>query len=76
MNGMSRNPSAPEEPVLEMDEIQGLVVPGLLKPRQTLLGVRIPLGSREVALNFKKLLRELADEIFETIQDYREDKAS
>jgi deferrochelatase/peroxidase EfeB len=63
MNGMSRNPSAPEEPVLEMDEIQGLVVPGLLKPRQTLLGVRIPLGSREVALNFKKLLRELADEI-------------
>jgi Dyp-type peroxidase family len=63
MNDTSRWPSAPEEPVLETKEIQGLVVPGFLKPHQTLLGVRIPHDSREVVLNFKELLRGLADEI-------------
>ena len=64
MNDTGRGPNPPtdREPVLEMREIQGLVVPGLLKPHQTLLGVRIPGGSREVELNFKKLLCRLVEE--------------
>lgn len=57
------------EPVLEMTEIQGLVVPGFLKPHQTLLGVNIPDESREVVLNFKQLLRRsVEEEIFTTAQ--------
>ena len=33
--------SAPLEPFLEMDDIQGMVVPGFLKPYHTLLGLRL-----------------------------------
>lgn len=33
---------APIEPVLEMPDIQGIVVPGFFKPRQTLLSIRLP----------------------------------
>ena len=64
MTDTSQGTSAPtdREPVLEVREIQGLVVPGFLKPRQTLLGVQIPDESREVILNFKQLLRNLVDE--------------
>jgi Dyp-type peroxidase family len=85
MNDTSRgsNPPTDREPVLEMREIQGLVVPGLLKPHQTLLGVRIPGGSREVALNFKKLLCRLveeeivttAEETLENRKEYRQVRA-
>ena len=61
MNDTSRgsHPPTDREPVLEMREIQGLVVPGLLNPHQTLLGVDIPDESREVVPNYKKLLRGL-----------------
>ena len=38
------------------------MVPGFLKPHQTLLGVQIPDGSREVTLNFKQLLCRLVEE--------------
>ena len=64
----------PEEPVLEMDEIQGIVVPGFFKPHQTLVYIRIP-ESREVLNHFKTLLRSLADEIStaqQTLDDRRE----
>jgi hypothetical protein len=30
----------PLEPVLDMDDIQGIAVPGFLKPHQILLGIR------------------------------------
>jgi Dyp-type peroxidase family len=64
MSDASQGTCAPtdKEPVLEMREIQGLVVPGFLKPRQTLLGVQIPDESREVILDFKQLVRSLVDE--------------
>jgi Dyp-type peroxidase family len=84
MNDTSRgsNPPTDREPVLEMREIQGLVVPGLLKPHQTLLGVRIPGGSREVTLNFKELLCRLVEEeivttaekTLENRKEYREER--
>jgi Dyp-type peroxidase family len=54
--------STDKEPVLEMREIQGLVIPGFLKPRQTFLGVRIPGDSRETILDFKRQVRRLVDE--------------
>jgi Dyp-type peroxidase family len=65
-----------------MREIQGLVVPGFLKPCQTLLGVRIPEESREVVLNIKKLLRRLVDkkivttakETLENRKEYRRER--
>lgn len=44
----------PLEPVLNMDNIQGLVVPGFTKPHQTLVGIRIPNGLEG---KFKELLR-------------------
>jgi Dyp-type peroxidase family len=64
MSDTGQGTSAPtdREPVLEVRDIQGLVVPGFLKPRQTLLGIRIADESREVVLNFKELLRSLVDE--------------
>ena len=64
MSDTGQGASAPtdREPVLEVRDIQGLVVPGFLKPRQTLLGIRIADESQEVVLNFKELLRSLVDE--------------
>lgn len=37
-----------DEPVLELEQIQGLAVPGFLKPHQTLLCVRHGLGADEI----------------------------
>ena len=63
MAAKSRNRfQAPVEPVLEMDDIQGEVVPGFLKPHQTLLGLRVPAGI-EVIRHFKMFLGELSGEI-------------
>jgi Dyp-type peroxidase family len=52
----------PEEPVLDMDAIQGIAVPGFFKPHQTLLYVRVPDG-REALLHFKRFLGHLASEV-------------
>ena len=50
------------EPVLPMDDIQGIAVPGFFKPHQTLLGVAC--DDKPSAIDkFKVLLRETADEI-------------
>ena len=37
----------PVEPVLDMDDIQGIVVPGFFKPHQTLIYVTVPASSRK-----------------------------
>jgi Dyp-type peroxidase family len=60
------------EPVLNMGNIQGMTVPGLLKPHQTLIGIQIPVGFEAAA---KKFLGDLAGEIAtagQVLQDRRE----
>jgi len=59
---MNKTNYPPLEPVLPMREIQGIVVPGFLKPHQTLVGVRFPLGSKAI-LNVKKFLARIADDV-------------
>jgi Dyp-type peroxidase family len=54
--------AAPVEPVLELDDIQGIAVPGFFKPHQTLLGLRVPDGAT-AAEHFKSLVRALAVEV-------------
>src|SRR5258707_5485292 len=49
-----RSSAEPAEPVLNMDNIQGIAVPGFTKPHQTLIGIKIPDGLEE---KFKELLR-------------------
>ena len=64
--------SPPVEPVLNMGNIQGLAVPGLLKPHQTLIGIQIP---PSFEANCKKLLVDLAGEVAsadEVLTDRRE----
>jgi Dyp-type peroxidase family len=75
---MSQPHAVVTEPVLPMDEIQGIAVPGFLKPHQTLLGV----VCQEKAIQaFKDVLRQLAPEIAtaaQTLADrrqFRESKA-
>ncbi|MDB5384814.1 MAG: hypothetical protein JWM11_460 [Planctomycetaceae bacterium] len=50
------------EPVLPMHDIQGIAVPGFLKPHQTLLGVTCK-GDSDSIQKFKTLLAETAAEI-------------
>ena len=70
---MKSDPITVPEPVLPMDEIQGIAVPGFLKPHQTLLG--IVCGEQEPAIQtFKQILRELASQIAtaaQTLKDRR-----
>ena len=75
MAAKSRNRfQAPVEPVLEMDDIQGEVVPGFLKPHQTLLGLRVPAGI-EVIWHFKMFLGELSGEISTAAQTLADRRA-
>ena len=61
----------PAEPVLPMSQIQGIVVPGFLKPHQTLIGVRFP-SRRPVMHRVKTFLRELkVSTAKQTLQDRR-----
>jgi Dyp-type peroxidase family len=71
---LASNPgfSPPIEPELNMRNIQGLAVPGLLKPHQTLIGIQIPVGFEAA---FKKLLAELVADVATAaavLQDRRE----
>src|SRR5262249_19967409 len=50
-------PGGPDEPLLAMDDIQGIAVPGFLKPAQTLVGVRF----RGEVTDFKMLLKAMAE---------------
>src|ERR1700735_438775 len=54
--------SAPVEPVLDMDDIQGIATPGFFKPHQTLLYIQVPDG-REALLHFKAWLSDIAPEV-------------
>ncbi|MGC9949069.1 MAG: Dyp-type peroxidase [Bryobacteraceae bacterium] len=61
------------EPVLPMSDIQGIAVPGFLKPHQTLVGVSTP-NDPGAVVAFKEFLRGLAGEIStaaETLADRR-----
>jgi Dyp-type peroxidase family len=72
-----RSGSAPE-PVLPMSDIQGIAVPGFLKPHQTLLGIQIP-GEPEAITAFKGLLRDFVGEIAtaaQTLDDRRQHRAA
>src|ERR1043166_7979927 len=50
-------PQPPVEPVLDMEDIQGIAVPGFFKPYQSLICVRVP-PSREKLLQFRAFLRQ------------------
>jgi Dyp-type peroxidase family len=62
MTATPEKPVGPVEPVLPMTDIQGIVVPGFAKQHQTLLGIRVPTGVH-VTINFKELIRRLAEEV-------------
>src|SRR5260370_10693327 len=67
-------PMAVEEPVLPMDEIQGIVVPGFTKPHETLLAVQFGGGNQAVRV-FKRFLGEISPQIGtarQTLKDRRE----
>ena len=68
----------PEEPVLPLEDIQGIATPGFFKPRQTLIGVTLA-SQPEAVPKFKKFLRELSVEIStgqQTLADRRNHRAS
>jgi deferrochelatase/peroxidase EfeB len=65
---------APVEPVLDMDEIQGIAVPGFFKPHQTLVYVHLP-RQRDAIDKFRGLLREFLPAVAtaaKTLKDRRE----
>lgn len=73
---MTPEKKVPAEPVLEMDEIQGIAIPGFLKPHQTLLGLQLPEGAGLPVA--KAYLQKLADEISTaavTLEDRRARRA-
>ncbi len=53
---MSRR-APPDEPVLELEQIQGIAVPGFLKPQQTLLQVQFPADDESLAAVCALLIR-------------------
>lgn len=64
---------SPFEPVLDMDEIQGIAVPGFFKPHQTLVYVHLP-EKRDGIEKFRVLLREILPSVAtaaETLKDRR-----
>ncbi len=65
---------APVEPVLEMDDIQGIAVPGFIKPYHTLLGLRAGAGY-EAGLAFKRLVGELSGELATGRQTFEDREA-
>lgn len=73
---MTTNSKAPVEPVLELDDIQGIAVPGFLKPHQTLIALGLPRGA--ALAGAKAFLAELAQGISsgaETLADRRSRRA-
>ena len=73
---MTTTPMAlrPQEPVLDIAEIQGIALPGFFKPRPTLLYLQLPSASREVVDNFKAWLAGVAGQLAtaaRTLEDRR-----
>jgi Dyp-type peroxidase family len=61
------------EPILPLDEIQGIATPGFFKPQQHLVGVALSKDANAPA-KFKALLKSLSDEIStgrQTLEDRR-----
>jgi len=78
MSGDQTKVPWPIEPRLDMDDIQGIAVPGFFKPHQMLLGIRYLREKADVA-RLKSLLSELASEIASaavTLQDRRDHRMS
>jgi Dyp-type peroxidase family len=74
---MPTSPITVHEPVLPMDDIQGIATPGFLKPHQTLVGV-ICDGSVTAVQSFKRVIGELAAEVAtarQTLDDRRSFRA-
>jgi Dyp-type peroxidase family len=64
----------PIEPRLDMDDIQGIAVPGFLKPHQILLGIRYQRKDADMA-GLRTLLAKMAGEIAtaaDTLRDRRD----
>src|SRR5277367_3926951 len=51
-------PRAPVEPVLDVDDIQGIAAPGFFKPYQTLIGLIFPRTDKGVA-DFQRVIGAL-----------------
>jgi hypothetical protein len=65
---------APVEPVLDMDEIQGMAVPGFFKPHQTLIYVHLP-RQRDGMDQFRGFLRDFVPSVAtaaKTLKDRRD----
>jgi deferrochelatase/peroxidase EfeB len=78
MSGITSATRPPVEPVLDMDDIQGIAMPGFLKPHQTLLYLTLPANSREVLDNFKAWLARVSGSVAsaaETLADRRQNRA-
>lgn len=68
----SRQP--PQEPILDMAEIQGIALPGFFKPYQTLLHLRLPADGRAAVERFKGRLAHLSGQLAtaaQTLEDRR-----
>src|SRR5260221_5123912 len=69
---------APEEPVLPVADIQGIVVPGFTNPHETLLGVQFGTG-HQVTKNFKNFIRKMSNQIAtaeQTLEDRRDHRVA
>jgi Dyp-type peroxidase family len=78
MSGTASVARPPVEPILDMDDIQGIAMPGFFKPHQTLLYATLPAGSREVLDHFKTWLARLAENVASaavTLADRRQHRA-
>lgn len=74
---MTAEPSRPVEPCLDMDDIQGVAVPGFFKPHQMLLAIRYP-RERADLTRVRVVIGALASEIATaavTLQDRRDHRA-
>jgi hypothetical protein len=71
-------PDAPVEPLLEMEEVQGIAVPGFFKPHQTLIYIHFP-NSQSGLLEVRKALRGLVGSVStasQTLFDRRDHRKS
>jgi Dyp-type peroxidase family len=70
-----RHVDAPQEPVLDMGDIQGIAVPGFLKPQHSLLYIRLPKAGPDAPhflAAFRSFLREfLPSTAADTLADRR-----
>jgi Dyp-type peroxidase family len=74
---MTEKPEWPDEPVLDMQDIQGIAVPGFFKPYQLLLGVRYDRAPDRIK-TLLGFLRDLAPKVSSaevTLRDRREHRS-